>query len=125
MGRVVACPIAPLKLNARSNYFTSRDGRECLHAGGPDRVRPSLRLPEQDDAVRVGSLAVVVDTPAGRGLRELLRIDQHEDGVQARMNPAWYDVLFQSNAPATHLTHLKCDVAAGFQHASQFHKYLR
>src|SRR5438477_11622879 len=101
MGRVVACPIAPLKLNARSNYMPSR-------------------LPEQDDAVRVGSLAVVVDTPAGRSLREFLRIDQQEDGVQARSNPAWYDVLFQSNAPATHLTHLKCDVAAGLQHASQF-----
>jgi AcrR family transcriptional regulator len=82
-------------------------------------------LPEHTDAVRVGALAVVVDTPARRGLGEFLRIDQHEDKAQARLNPARYHVLLQSNAAASHLTYFECDVTAGLQHAGQFHEHLR
>src|ERR1700686_3213903 len=84
----------------------------------------SSRLPEQHDAVGVGPLGVVIDTPARSGLRELLRIDQHQDRVQPRTNPAPHDVLLEANTAGSNLTHLECHVAARLHHASQFQEYL-
>src|SRR5438876_12215632 len=52
MGRVVACPIAPLKLNARSNYFRTVGTRQSIppapqQAGRRRRPR-ARRVPNPD-----------------------------------------------------------------------------
>ena len=47
-----------------------------------------LRSAEEDDAVRVGALGHVAHTPAIRGLGELLIVDEHEHGFEARRDAA-------------------------------------
>ena len=106
--------------------FGRRGGQQLQVTG--DRVElailVNLELPEDDNPIRVSALRVVSDPPAVGGFRELLRVDDDEQGLETGRDAAGQYRFLELDLSVPDFADFKRDVTAGPQHASQLTKHI-